>query len=222
MKRTHTAIAALAVIASVLTAEAEAQREGSRRPSAAAQVGRRNTGLMVGVHTLAAMGVEINGEEVRDDFHTELGGGIGAMIGYGFTPALSAYASIDVAKQGSGMDDLQGNFGLMHFEVGARANLPVGTPRTTPYITASAGARALGARVTDFINDEEYDASFSGSMFAIGAGVEHSLTPTTSLDGGVQLGFGSFGKLAIDGDEDSIEVEGSRTVRLRLGVLWRP
>lgn len=223
MKRTCVALAGIAVAACVLTADIEAQREGSRQDrTAAKRSDGSSTGLMLGVHTIAAMGVAISGEEVREDFHTELGGGVGAMIGYGFTPVFSAYASLDVAKQGSGMDDLQGNFGLVHFEIGARANVPLGSPRTTPYFTASVGGRALGARVTDFINDEEYEASFSGGMVALGAGIEHSLSPTTALDGGVELGFGSFGKLAIDGDEDSIDVNRSTSVRLRLGVIWRP
>lgn len=223
MNRTTIALTALAVAACVLAEPAEGQRSGSRRSTAAAQRALdRTTGLMLGLHTVAAPGVAISGEDVRSDFHTNLGGGVGAMIGYGFTPILSAYASLDLAKQGSGVSDLQGSFGLVHFEVGARANLPMGSPRTVPWVSASVGRRSLGAHITDTGWDEEYDAVFSGGMFALGAGVQHFLSPTTALEGGAEIGFGTFDKFAVDGDQDDIDVGSSTTVRLRFGMVWRP
>lgn len=222
MNRHTLAAAALVLVACALSTPVHGQRTSARRPASIQRTLDRTTGLMIGVHTLVAPGVGISGEDVRSDFHTNLGGGVGAMIGYGFSPIFSAFGALDLAKQGSGMDDLQGSFGLVHFELGARANLPMGSAKTLPYVSASVGRRALGARITDYGYDEEYEASFSGGFFALGAGIQRFISPATALEGGVSVGFGSFDRLAIDGDEDDVDVGGSTSVRFRFGVVWRP
>lgn len=221
MNRATLAMGVLA-LAATLAVPADGQTPRGQRRASQPVGAQRTTGLIVGVHTVAAPGVAISGEDVRDDFHTELGGGIGAMVGYEFSPRITAYASIDVAKQGSGMPDLQGSFGLLHLEIGARATLPMANRTTIPYVTAAIGRRALGAHIVDIGNDEEYDATFSGTMLAVGGGVERQLSPTMALDGGISVGVGSFSTMDIDGDEQSIAVTRSNSVRLRVGVVWRP
>jgi hypothetical protein len=194
----------------------------TRPTSRSSDRGDRTTGFMVGVHTIAAPGVAISGEDVRDDFHTTLGGGAGAMLGYGFTPMLSGYVSVDVAKQGSGMSDLQGSFGLVHFEIGARVNVPIAKPRMLPFVSVAVGRRALGAHITDDANEEEYDAAFSGGMLALGGGVQYFASPSTTFETALELGTGSFGTLDIDGDRESVNVGRSSSIRLRAGIVWRP
>lgn len=207
-------LAGVAIALLVVASSAGAQRRAASGGKEAGQ------GLMLGVHLLAAPGISIQGEDVN--VRTKFGSGGGFMVGYGFNRTWSGYISLDVAKQPSGLDDVEGDFGLGHLEIGARANLPMGNALMRPYLTASVGRRALGAKVTDLGDDEPYDVGIWGSMFALGGGVERALSPTTSLDAGLEFSFGSFGSFEVDGDRYTQPVNRSSTVRLRFGVVWRP
>ena len=228
-------LAALALAMAALAPVAEAQRSaaGSTKattpptPPAARKssstLGDRTTGFTVGVYTVLAPGVTITGEDVADVYGTSLGPGAGVRAGYGFNKTWSAYASLDVAKQSTSKDMRpEGSFGLAHFEIGARANLPIKHPKILPYVNAALGNRALAARVYDWMEDESFDWSLSGGFFALGGGLQYFLSPKMSLDGGLTLGFGSLNKWTLDGDTDTADVNGTKSLRLRTGVTWRP
>jgi outer membrane protein with beta-barrel domain len=210
-----------------LATAAEAQHSSTHKPTTKASArpmapdGRR-TGFMLGVYTLAAPGVTLTGDDVDGTFKTNFGPGAGVMAGYAFNRTFSGYASVDVAKQGITDSDLAGNFGLRHIELGARANLPYGSATTVPYLTASYGRRALGARVTDDFEDSEYDMRLSGGMFGVGGGLEHVISPTLAVDGGLAVAFGRFSHGDIDGESSSLAVNGTTSIRLRIGMTWRP
>ena len=216
---------ALAMLAHATTMEA--QRTTARRPAAKAReriavVDGRRTGFVLGVYTIAAPGVSLSGEDIEDGpFKTSFGPGAGFMLGYGFNRTFTGYASLDLAKQGA-TGGMGGSFGLSHLEVGARANLPYGDGATVPYVTASVGRRGLGARVTDDWDGTTFDMKLSGGMFGVGGGVEHVISPTLAIDGGLALAFGRFGHAEIDGESGPFNVNGNTTVRLRIGMTWRP
>jgi len=177
---------------------------------------------VLGVYTIAAPGVTLTGDDVDGTFKTNFGPGAGVMAGYAFNRTFSGFASVDVAKQGTSGGDLGGSFGLSHIELGARANLPYGNDATVPYLTASYGRRALGARVTDDFEGTEYDMRLSGGMFGVGGGVEHVISPTLAVDGGLAVAFGRFSHGDIDGESSSLAVNGTTSIRLRIGMTWRP
>lgn len=210
-----------------LATAAEAQHSSTHKPTTKASSqplvpdGRR-TGLVLGVYTMAAPGLTLTGDDVDGTFKTNFGPGAGVTAGYGFNRTFSGYASVDVAKQGTSGGDLGGSFGLRHIELGARANLPYGSATTVPYLTASYGRRALGARVTDDFTGTEYDMRLSGGMFGVGGGLEHVISPTLAVDGGLAVGFGRFSHGDIDGESSSLAVNGTTSIRLRLGMTWRP
>jgi hypothetical protein len=203
-------------------------RPATRRGAALAAERRRAAdddrarGFTLGAYTIASPGLSVSGGEMDGAVKTGFGPGAGVMIGYGFNRIWSSFVSLDLAKQGAVASDYEGNFGLAHFEVGARANLPYGSTTNLPYVSASVGRRALGARVDDHFDGTNYDLTLSGLMFGLGGGVQHVLSPALMLDGGVELGFGSFGHWDADGDSGSMDVNGSTSVRFRFGVLWRP
>jgi hypothetical protein len=179
--------------------------------------------LVLGVYTMAAPGVTLTGDDVDGTFKTNFGPGAGVMVGYGFNRTFSGFASLDLAKQGTSGGDLGGSFGLRHIELGARANLPYGSATTVPYLTASYGQRALGARVTDnFEGGAQYDMRLSGGMFGVGGGLEHVISPTLAVDGGLAVAFGRFSHGDIDGESSSLAVNGTTSIRLRIGMTWRP
>jgi len=222
--------AGLALATLALGTVAQAQRPTSRGAATTRQNNRiavadgRTPGFMLSAYTVAAPGVTVTGPDVDGEFKTGFGPGGGIMAGYGFNRTFSVFASADIAKQSSAMPDVQGNFGLAHLEIGARANLPYGDGANVPYVMASLGHRGLGARLTDDF-DGTSDFKMSGTMFGLGGGIEHVLSPTVAMDGGLEIGFGRFSHLydsGDGGDQGAINVNGSTSIRLRFGVTWRP
>lgn len=216
----------LAMFALATTADAQRTSAPKTATKPATQIttpdGRR-TGFVLGVYTMGAPGLTLSGADIEDGpFRTGFGPGAGVMFGYGFNRTFSGYASVDVAKQSANDADLGGSFGLRHIELGARANLPYGSAATVPYLTASYGRRSLGARVTDDFEGTEYDMRLSGGMFGVGGGIEHAISPTLAVDGGLALAFGRFSHAEIDGESGSFAVNGTTSMRLRIGMTWRP
>ncbi len=209
-----------------LSAVARGQRPTTRR-AATAEKGRgapneRTKGFMLGVHTVAAPGITLGGGAFEVPYRTSFGAGAGVMIGYGFNRTFSSYVAFDVAKQNPKSNEgIRGSFGLGHLELGARANLAIQAPNTVPYISGSVGRRGVSALAVDDDGDVG-DFAMRGLMLGLGAGIEHFFSPTMSLDAGVQLGFGKFDHLTLAGHELDLPVNGTTSIRLRLGVTWRP
>jgi hypothetical protein len=227
-ERTARVVVAFVTAAFAISATAEAQRPGSRRaapPKADTHEmnDARTTGLSLGVHTIAATGISISAAEFDGAFETKLGPGAGVTAGYGFNRTFSAFVSFDVAKQRTSADvEPAGTFGLVHFVVGGRANLPLGSATTVPYLSASVGRRAVGARVTIEEIGESFDMSFSGTMLGLGGGIQRFISPTLALDGGVDLGFGKLDNAEAGENKTTIAANGSTSVRFRIGMTWRP
>jgi hypothetical protein len=204
--------------------EAGAQRTTSATKAAKAPTAKERTNKWVfGAHSIATPGVSITGPDFEEwPFSTTMGGGLGIMAGYELNRAVTAFASLDVAKQNSGVSWMQGSFGLVHAELGVRAHLSQVNAQSKPYLMAAIGKRAIGARITDLDEDEVYDLSFSGTMLSFGGGLQYLLSPKLSLDGGVELGLGTFDHYDSDGDIGSLSANASTSIRVRAGVVWRP
>ena len=178
---------------------------------------------VLGLHTIATPGVSITGPDFNEwPVSTTMGGGLGIMAGYEFSKVITGFASMDLAKQNSGVNWMRGSFGLVHAELGVRANLTQNNPQTVPYLTAAVGRRAIGSRITDLDEDEVYEIAFSGTMFSFGGGLQYKLSPKMALDGGVELGLGTFDHYEADGDIGTVSANGSTSIRVRAGFVWRP
>jgi len=227
---TYIALRVAAIGLATLTLTGVASAQSPARSSAARTDDSRTTpadsrtrGFVLGVHSIAAPGVSITGDDIDGEFKTDMGMGAGVMLGYGFSRTLTAYASLDIAKQKFANSDYENStFGLGHIEAGVRANVPLGTSSTLPYLSASIGRRSLGAHVEDTVLERDYDMTISGMSYGVGAGVEHFFSPTMALELGVAANFGRFDKYDGDGEKATADVNGSRTIRMRVGVNWRP
>jgi len=220
-----TGLAALAMPGG-LSAQASQQHSTTPVPTGTANArDNRPSGFMLNVHSVGVPGLEIGGAEDQGQngaFNTSFGAGAGVTLGWGFNSIFSAFTSVDLAKQNTAPTDTpQGSWGLAHLELGARANVPFGTMATVPYVTASYGGRALATQAT-FEDGEKADVSLSGHYFGLGAGIEHAFSRTMAVDAGVDLGFGKFSHVKVDGDETTDSVNPTRSIRMRLGVTWRP
>ena len=208
-----------------LAAPALAQRTKTvAKPAAKAPVAKERTNKWVlGVHTIATPGVSITGPDFNEwPVSTTMGGGLGIMAGYEFSKAITGFASMDLAKQNSGVNWMRGSFGLVHAELGVRANLTQNNTQSVPYLTAAVGRRAIGSRITDLDEDAVYDVAFSGAMFSFGGGLQYKMSPKMALDGGVELGVGTFDHYEADGDIGTVSANASTSIRVRAGFVWRP
>jgi hypothetical protein len=217
-------VATITTAVAAMATEAGAQRTTSATKATKAPTAKERTNKWVfGAHTIATPGVSITGPDFEEwPFSTTMGGGLGIMAGYELNRTVTAFASLDVAKQNSGVSWMQGSFGLVHAELGVRAQLSQTNAQSKPYLMAAIGKRAIGARITDFDEDEVYDLSFSGTMLSFGGGLQYLLSPKLSLDGGVELGLGTFDHYDSDGDIGSLSANASTSIRVRAGVVWRP
>ena len=219
----NTALVGTALL--VLPPALHAQRTTTvSKPAAKAPaVKERANKWVFGAHTIASPGVSISGPDFEEwPFSTTMGGGLGIMVGYELNRAVTAFGSLDVAKQNSGVSWMQGSFALVHAEVGVRAKLSQPNVQTTPYLSAAIGTRAVGARITDFDEDEVYPLSLSGTMLSFGGGLQYLLSPKLALDGGVELGVGTFDHYDADGEIGSVSANASTSIRVRAGFVWRP
>lgn len=226
---THTTIrvALIGLATLALAAPCEAQRS-TKQAAAPVRDGKqttadhRPTGFMLGVRSIAAPGLSMPMENGDSNYNLKLGVGAGAIIGYGINETFSVFTSLDLAKQKTGENEaVQGSWGFVDMEIGARANLPLGGPLTVPYVNASVGRRALAARATDE-DGSSFDASISGTAMSVGAGLEHAFSRTMSLDAGVDVGFGKLDRLKADDEQFTQNVSGTRSIRMHIGVTWRP
>jgi len=192
------------------------------KAAAKAPAGRTNKWVF-GAHTVAAPGVSITGPDF-DEFQisTTMGGGLGVMAGYEINKAVTAFASLDLAKQNSGENWMEGSWGLVHGELGIRAKLSQNNPQMTPYALAAVGRRALGSRIYSFDDQEYYDLSFYGMMLSFGGGLEYKLSPKVVMDGGLELGLGTMNTVNDDGDIGTVHANASTSIRVRAGIVWRP
>jgi hypothetical protein len=213
----------VAAAAVTLAPSARAQRTTAVRPAAKAPAAKERTNKWVfGAHTIAAPGVTVTGQDIEGTWGTGMGGGLGIMVGYDLNKSVTGFASFDVARQGSGVNYMTGSFGLVHAELGVRANLSKANAQMLPYATAAIGRRAIGARVTDLEDDEVYDLSLSGTMMSFGGGLQYTFSPKVSFDGGAEIGVGAFNHVDDNGDLYTINVNSSTSIRVRAGVVWRP
>jgi hypothetical protein len=224
-----TVLAMLTTVTVPTTARAQTATTATKRGSAAIRANSteptgsdRMRGFMLGVHSIAAPGLTLTGEEIGGSFSTKFGAGAGMTVGYGITRLFSAFASLDVAKQNTAPDvEPAGSWGLSHFEVGGRANIPLGASSTVPYISASVGRRAMAARTTNE-DGEQFDSAITGPMIGLGGGIEHFFSRSMALDAGIGVGYGKFTNVKFGEEEYDPKANATTSIRLHLGVNWRP
>jgi hypothetical protein len=176
---------------------------------------------LIGGHSTAALGASVGDAFGSINTSTGLGGGV--EVGYLVTPRLVAYAGLDIAKQPINEAGLEGDFGLTHFEAGARFSFPMPRSKLLPYVGAWVGRRSLSTTVDDFVTGASSDLSMSGLAAGVSGGVQVFVSPKLALDGGVSVGVGKMGNVKVDGRrEDWGTPDNTTTTRIRFGANWYP
>ena len=172
-------------------------------------------------HSTAALGTTVS--DAFNIIKTSSGLGAGLEVGYRVTPRLLAYAGIDIAKQPVDIAGLEGDFGLTHFEAGARLSFPIPRSKIMPYLGAWVGRRSLSTTLDDFDTGTSSDLSLSGFTAGATGGMQVFVSPKLALDGGLSVGVGKMGNIKLEGQRQVSERLGNTTTtRIRFGANWYP
>lgn len=210
----HRTLVAVLVTALGAVGSAHAQRPHTvRAPSR----------FFINGHTTAALGTTVSDGVQTGDLRTTMGLGGGVQVGYLITPRLTAYAGLDLAKQGSDITGVTGNFGLTHLEAGAHLSFPVRGSKASPYIGAWVARRKLSTTLVDVLTGQQAPLSVSGLGGGLTGGMQYRLSPRLALDGGLSIGIGKLGHMKANGNEGNIpNIQSTTTTRLQVGANWYP
>ncbi|HKT59794.1 MAG TPA: outer membrane beta-barrel protein [Gemmatimonadales bacterium] len=174
-------------------------------------------------HTTAALGTTVSDGVQTGDLRTNMGLGGGVQLGYVITPRLTAYAGLDLAKQGSDVTGVSGNFGLTHLEAGAHLSFPTRGSKVSPYVGAWVARRKLSTTLVDLVTGQEVRLSVSGLGGGLTGGMQYHLSPKLALDGGLSVGIGKLGHMKANGNQGDIpNIKSTTTTRLQFGANWYP
>ena len=125
-----------------------------------------------------------------------MGRGLGAKLGFGFSPLLTAYLGLNNAS----MERDRGS-GLAYLDVGAQLNFRAGRAALVPYLDAA-------------LSGTGDDTGASGIGVTAGGGLRYFVSPVLALDGGLFLNYSS---VEVGGTEANVT-----GARLNLGISWFP
>jgi hypothetical protein len=173
---------------------------------AAAQDGtERTAGFQLAAY-VSGTGAMYEGADEADS-----GAGLTVRLGYGFTGRIAAYASASGASMESG------DYTLAHADLGARFLLT--DRRLRPYVQAALSGRAASIRIFDEVFE------MRGVGPTVGGGFEYGVGRSAALDVGMSYTFGKFTETRFGGgpwEKIGSDAPGSSTVRLDVGMMWRP
>jgi hypothetical protein len=159
-----------------------------------------------------------HGVTVEED-DTDSGRGFGVKIGYGFTPLLTAYIGIDGASMDVADPVTQrvtgDEYALVYFDLGGRLNFRSGPNSIVPYLDGSING------IASTYATSAGDATFSGAGGSIGGGIQYFFSPKFAFNGGLDLTFGSYNELEVNGQTESVDL-GFTGARIDIGLSWYP
>lgn len=180
--------------------------------SVAAQSRSSTSGLVLDLH--------LNGSSIKvEDGANESGAGIGARMGWGFSPRLTAYVGYDRASIESADTEIADKYTLGQLDLGMQYNFLNQDRAWRPFVEAAATRRAINTDVT--IDGSTYDMSTSGYGMTIGGGFQYFFSAPWALNTGLNYTFGSFTKAEMGGESADLDLS-ARGARVNIGMTWRP
>jgi hypothetical protein len=182
------------------------------------------SGLLVGARGTAVPGTSATGkgQSAGTDLATTWGSGGGLIVGYGSSPRLLFFASVDYSTHESDNAQIAGDITLWHFDFGARFHLHLPNVRYVPYVSLAAGGKQLYTR--EFIDTlgVARPATINARAIVPGAGMQVFLLDNFAIDGQVAVSIGSFGRINMEGNRRRLRTDGGVTTRVMIGVNWYP
>ena len=173
--------------------------------------------VVINAHAFAMPGFSISGADLDTPIDISMGPGVGAQVGYAFSPRYMLYAGGDLGRLGAAPEDDASHWSLTMLEVGGRMSFPKPASRLTPYITAAVGTRAVSAQILDF-----GDVKIHGMTVSGGGGITYLIGPNIALNGAAVVSIGKLGHYEGPDGKFHDTVDNSTSTRLQLGLDWRP
>lgn len=187
---------------------------------------RDNTeGFMIGVRATMVPGVSFSGERQFEgtDVEVNWGSGFGVMVGYGYSPHLFFFGSIDETMHESDNAQIVGDITLYHFDFGARWMFRPEDVRYVPYVSLAVGGKQLYTRRFIDSGGTARRTTINARAVIPGAGMQVFFSENFAVDGSVGVSFGGFRRISIDGSgRQRFYSDGGVTTRVAVGVNWYP
>lgn len=189
---------------------------GANLHGQSAPAGRSNTaGFMAGLH--------LNGSALAyEGGSTESGGGLGLVLGYGFSPKLQLYLNVDAANVDIADSDIGGSYTLGHGDLGLRYSFANPARAWVPYLTAAFTSRIASADIDNNLLSTT-EVSISGPAGTVGGGLQYFFSERLALDVGLLFSAGKFntvkiGSISVDVDD----ADNSNSTRFNIGLKFYP
>lgn len=184
---------------------------------ASAQDRSSTRGVVLGAH-LNSSSIQVDEDGGSD---AETGIGLGVMLGYGFSDAVTVFLRGDFAQvEYEGEEDE--SYVLGNVDLGARYIFGLPSAALRPYVELG----LTGTAVQDDVpvdGGRTVDVQLSGGALMLGGGLEYFFSRAASLDVGLVLGKGQLTDAQVDGESvgDEFPDTDFTTVRLNLGARIR-
>lgn len=183
------------------------------------------TGFMVGVRGSFVPGTSASGERqfAGTELATTWGSGGGLVFGYGLTPHLLLFGSVDASLHDSDNAQIVSGITLYHFDFGARYHFRLPDYRYVPYVSFAFGGKQLFARRFIDSGGTARRTTINARAIVPGGGLQVFFTEDFAVEGNVAVSIGSFRNISIDGSgKQRLFSDGGVTSRISLGVNWYP
>lgn len=187
---------------------------------------RENTnGFMVGLRGSFVPGISVSGERQFEgtEVATTWGSGYGVQVGYGFSPRLLFFGSVDHTTHESDNAQISSNITLYHFDFGARYHFRPADYRYVPYVSLAFGGKQLYTREFIEPGGTARRTTINARAIIPGGGMQVFFSENFAVEGNAAVSFGGFRRISIDGaGRHRLYSNGGVTSRVTLGVNWYP
>lgn len=143
---------------------------------------------------------------------TQMGAGLGVLLGYDFTPKLAGFMGLNGSFVSS--SDLGRTPLLTHFDLGVQ--FAIGKMETMmPYGTVAY------SRWWNTVDQGYGRLKTRGGGMTLGGGIKYPLSPLLDIDLGFVATFGGFSRATLDGLSREVDLDAT-AARLTAGVIWYP
>ena len=148
---------------------------------------------------------------------SDQGNGVGARIGWGFSPKFTTYLGFEASKLIVG-DDPSGDsdYGLGQFELGLTYNFANSSRALVPYLELAIASEAIAYSVGGT------DVTQAGTGFNLGGGINYFFSRSTALQVGLNFTSIDFDDAKADGTTQSGSGGKASGGRLMIGLNWYP
>ncbi|MDH5589374.1 MAG: porin family protein [Gemmatimonadota bacterium] len=143
------------------------------------------------------------------------GGSMGFVMGYGFSPLVTAYLNMNGASMDISGSNVSGtaSYTLAHADLGVRFSFGSSEKSVRPYLATAFSGRAANINLLGEIFEVR------GPAFTVGGGVAIFVTPSGAVDIGLKLTGGKFDEATFLGEIVAID-QSAVSARFDVGFMW--